>query len=197
MRFHYEILGDKEKHKVLKEAIGEARYEHSLGVAKTAIKLAQKYNCSERKAAIAGLLHDCGKLQNADEILKKAKDFGIIQDDVMKNNRGLLHGPVGAVLAKIIYEVEDEDILNAINIHTTGKANMTLLEKIIYLADYIEPGRIFSGVDDIRRIAYVDLDKALLLAMGSTIKYVIDKGLTIHIDTIKARNSIIFNLKDK
>lgn len=190
-------IGNEKIHNILKETIGNRRYNHSIGVAKTAIELSKEYGYSKKKAGLTGLLHDCGKFEDVNKILKMSNEFGIIQDSIMQENIGLLHGPLGSILAKKIYDVEDEEILNAISIHTTGKTKMNLLEKIIYLADYIEPGRVFLGVEDIRKLAYIDLDKALLLAMGNSIKYVVDKGLMLHKNTIEARNDLILTLKEK
>lgn len=190
------IFSNEYIHRYLKEAIGNERYEHSLRVSKTAVELAKAYNCNEEKAEIAGLLHDCGKLLRTNEILKKANDFGIIQDDIVRGNVGLIHGPLGAILAAEEYNVNDEEILSAIKIHTTGKANMSLLEKIIYLSDYIEPERDFPGIDNIRETAYLDLDKAVLLSMDGTIKYIINKGALLHEETIKARNFMILKIKE-
>lgn len=177
------------------EKIGYSRYVHSLGVMKEAVKLSHIFQCDEEKAAVAGLLHDCGKFQDKDELLKKAYDFGIIQKDACTVFSELIHGALGAEIAKKEFNITDEDILNAIRYHTTGKENMTLLEKIVYISDYIEPGRDFPGVDEIRRLAYENLDLAILKAMDNTLKYIIDKGFYIHPDTINARNYLINKIK--
>ena len=105
----------------------------------------------------------------------------------------LMHGLAGSIIAKHIMGIEDEDVLNSISYHTTGRKNMTILEKIIYIADYIEPMRNFPGVDELRKIAYSNLDEALLLSFDNTIKYVITKGQLLHLDTIEARNYILYN----
>ncbi len=177
-------------YKRIKEDIGIERYNHTLGVVKTAQKLAKKYGVDEGKAGIAALLHDCGKLKDERKLLKMADDFDIILDNVMKYNIQLIHGPLGAEMAKRIYNIYDEEILNAIYYHTTGRENMSLLEKIIYIADYIEPGRDFKGIDRVRKLVDVDLDKSLLCAMDGTLKYIIENGLLIHLDTVRARNSL-------
>ncbi len=177
-------------HKRLKKDIGMERYEHTLRVAETSKKLARKYGADEEKANIAALLHDCGKFQDKKNLLKVTDDFDIILDNVMKFNKHLIHGPLGAEIAKRTYDVHDEEILNAVYYHTTGRENMSLLEKVIYIADYIEPGRDFKGLEEVRNLVDVDLNNALLLAMDNTIKYVIEKGYLLHLDTVKARNSI-------
>ncbi len=180
--------------KLLKESIGDKTYIHCLGVMDTAIKLASKYNYDTDKAALTGLIHDCGKLKNNEEILKTAQKTGIIQDDIMANNINLLHAPLGAFIAENTYGIKDEEILQAVRYHTTGRTNMTLLDKIIYLSDYIEPNRCFSGVEEIRELAYKDIDKALLIAIEDTIMYVIENKLLLHNDTVNARNHLMINL---
>ena len=176
-------------------SIGKERYLHSIRVMNEAIKLANIFGCDKDKAAIAGLLHDCGKLKNKDELLKNIHDFGIIQSVSCSTNIALLHGAIGAEIAKREFRIEDIDILNAIKYHTTGRENMTQLEKIIYIADYIEPYRNFPGIDDIRKLAYENLDLTLLKAMDNTIKHIIDKGDYIHPDTIYARNYLVNKIK--
>ncbi|SCG83715.1 putative protein yqeK [Proteiniborus sp. DW1] len=184
-----------EVEKRLINSIGSERYFHSVRVMEEAVKLASIYKCDKEKAAIAGLLHDCGKFKNEDELLKKSCDFDIIQSGSYFTNTALIHGVLGAEIAKREFHIEDRDILNAIQYHTTGRENMTLLEKIIYISDYIEPDRNFLGVDEIRKLAYENLDLALVKAMDKTIKHIIDKGYYLHPDTINARNYLIFKIK--
>jgi len=177
------------------ENIGESRYLHSIRVKETAEKLAEIYNCDQEKASIAGLLHDCGKLKDESHLLKMCYEFGIILNGEFEGNSSLLHGALGAEIAKRVFSIEDEDILSSIKYHTTGKQNMTILEKIIYIADYIEPKRSFPGIDDIRNLAFRDLDATLLKIMDNTIKYIIDNGWIIHCDTINARNYLVSKKK--
>ncbi len=174
------------------KSIGEKRYVHSIGVMETAVELAKAYGGDEEKARIAGLLHDCAKYRDHLYLLKRVSDFDIILDDMMLQNKELIHGPLGAKVAEIEYNVKDKEILNAIYYHTVGKEDMTQLEKIIYIADFIEPGRNFPGVDFYREYAFKDLDGALRLSMDNTIKHLVDKGKLIHLNTIKARNYLIF-----
>lgn len=190
----YKKFIDKVKEKLI-YSIGNERYKHSVRVMEEAIKLANVYDCDEEKAAIAGLLHDCGKFKNEYELLKSAYDFGIIQRDTYTINSALIHGALGAEVARKELCIEDKEILDAIQYHTTGKEDMTLLEKIIYLSDYIEADRNFPGVDEIRQLAYENLDLALLNAIDKTIKHIIDKGYYIHPDTINARNYLINKIK--
>ena len=156
----------------LKCTLKERRYNHTLGVADTAVELAKKYGCDQEKAEIAGLLHDCAKYMSSEEILKKCKNYGIQFTESEKNNPHLLHAKLGEYYARHDYGVEDEEILSAIHNHTTGKAEMTLLEKIIFTADYIEPGRKdVENLDKIREISFKNLDKAVYLILKNTIKY--------------------------
>lgn len=182
-------------YKKLKQDIGINRFNHSLRVMDVSIQLANIYNCSTDKAAIAGLLHDCGKFLDRINLLKMVDDFGIILDSVMKNNNELAHSVLGAVLAEKEYGIHDTDVLNAIRFHTTGRENMSLLEKIIYIADLIEPGRNFEGVERIRELAYKDLDMCLLYSLDNTLRYVLDMKKPIHLDSIRARNQLIIQKK--
>src|SRR5699024_5500398 len=138
----------------------------------------------------AAILHDCGKLRDRTNLLKMASKFGIMLDDTMKYNLELIHGPLGFKIARQEYGVKDIEVLNAIKYHTTGRKNMTVLDKIIYISDYIEPKRNFEGVEKIRQMAYKDLNKSVLLAMENTIRFLIEKGWLIHPDTIKSRNEL-------
>lgn len=178
-------------HRDLKANIGEKRYKHSLLVSETSMELAKVYGASVEAAKIAGLLHDCGKFQDKTKILKRAQEFDIILDNIMKNNIQLIHGPLGAALAKYKYKVDDKDILNAIYYHTTARENMSLLEKIVFIADLVEPSRSFPNVDKMRELVYKDLNKALIFALENNIKIVIEKNHLLHLDTIKARNYLL------
>lgn len=171
--------------------IGQKRYEHSLRVVETALRLAKLHNIDPEKAKIAGLLHDCAKIRDRASLLKKASSFDIINDIVLKENTELIHAPLGAEVARREFMVEDEDILNAIRYHTTGRVAMSGLEKIIFLADYIEPMRNFPGVENVRHLAELDLDLALLKAMDQTLVFLISKESLISKETIEARNYLI------
>ncbi|KHD35136.1 phosphohydrolase [Clostridium acetobutylicum] len=171
--------------------LGEKRYKHSLGVMDTAVRLAGIYNEDTEKARIAGLVHDCAKKLPGEKIIEICTNEGYELGDEDIRNSYLLHGLAGRILAKKIIGIDDEDVLNAIEFHTTGRPNMSLLEKIIYIADYIEPGREFKGVDELRKAADEDLNKALLMSFDNTIKFVIDKGGFLHHNTIEARNYLI------
>jgi predicted HD superfamily hydrolase involved in NAD metabolism len=175
----------------LQKNLNPQRYEHSLRVRDTSIALAQHYKTDISQARLAGLTHDCAKDMENVEIINIIEKFGYNIEGINKRTPNLMHGLAGAIVAKNTMGIEDEDVLNSITYHTTGRKNMSLLEKIIYIADYIEPMRNFPGVEDLRKLAYTNIDEALLLSFDNTIKYVIAKGQLLHLDTIDARNSML------
>ena len=172
----------------LKNNLLEKRFNHSVGVMETAVALARLYGADEEKAAIAGLLHDCAKNYSKEDMFALCIEYGIELDDVMKKSTGLIHGLLGAEVAKRDYGIDDEEIYDAIYYHTVGKPDMSLLTQIIYIADGIEPLRHYDGVDRIRELAEENLDKALILQIDYTIKSVISKGGLLHTNTIDTRN---------
>ena len=172
------------------DSIGEERYLHCLRVAEIATILGEKHNLDVNDVKMAALLHDCAKFEDKTKLLKMGSKFDIIIDSVMEHSIELIHGPLGAKIAEDEYGIKDLDILNAIRYHTTGREDMTILDKIIYISDYIEPSRKFIGIEETRAMAYEDLDMSILLALEDTIKFLMDKNRLIHLDTIKARNSL-------
>lgn len=155
------------------------RFKHTQGVAEEAVKLAKRYGADKKKAYIAGLLHDCAKCIPTEEKLEACKKYGIKPDPILKAQPDLTHSFLGAKIAEKDYGIKDNDILNSIAYHTTGRADMSLLEKIIYIADYIEPNRAyFEGLDYIRKLAYEDIDKTITAILKKTISY--NKNKVIH-----------------
>lgn len=182
---------------ILLSSLSPSRWQHTLGVESTAASLAKRYGCDEGKAAEAALFHDCAKSMETPQELIDICQRGHI--DLSEDEIGspeVLHAPAGAVIAREIYGIIDTEVLDAIRWHTTGHAGMTLIEKIVYLADMIEPGRKdFGGLAYLRDIAYKDLDKAIVAAAESTIRYVRSKGITPDRRTTEMINNII-NGKD-
>lgn len=176
--------------KKLIDNIGQDRYFHSLRVLETATLLGNIYDVDLHKVKLAAIYHDCGKLVDRTNLLKMASKFDIILDNVMEYNLELIHGPLGSKIAEIEYGVRDIEVLDAIKYHTTGRENMTILDKIIYISDYIEPKRSFKDVKKVREMAFENIDASILLAMENTIKFLIEEGKLIHPDTIKARNKL-------
>lgn len=163
----------KKLRKAMEKELNAKRYEHTLSVAYTASALAMVYDTDPNKALIAGMLHDCAKcLPNKKLISICEKNNLPISETELQNPAALLHAKVGSFLAEEKYEIEDEDILNAIRYHTTGRPGMSELEKILYIADYIEPGRKHaSNLFQIRRMAFQDLDEALFKILEDTLSY--------------------------
>ncbi len=161
-------------------ALDETRFEHTLGVADTARMLARIHGADEEDAYVAGLLHDCAKnLSNKDKLaLCKKHDVEVNQTEI--DNPGLLHAKAGAIVAAKDYNIKDKGILNAISSHTTGRPGMSLLEKIIYVADYIEPAREERpGLNEVRKEAFTDLDKCLIDILTNILTYLKDSAKAI------------------
>ena len=178
--------------KYLENALSEKRFKHSLGVAEEAERLADKYGADKKKAYLAGLVHDVAKEIDTDSARTMVKDrFGIRVDPVTYNVPKLLHAPLGACLAQTEFGIFDAEILDAVKYHTTAKADMSLLTKIIYMADYIEPNRDFEGVEELRKQAYQDLDEAIITGLDYTISELLSDGKMFHPDTVHARNYLI------
>jgi predicted HD superfamily hydrolase involved in NAD metabolism len=183
---------NKKTEKMIIKHIGQKRFEHSLRVRDTAIKLASINGVDIEKVEKAALLHDCGKIKDDALLLKRAEELNIQLDQYMKESHELIHAPLGAKMAEEFYGIKDKDILNAIRYHTTGKEDMNMIEKVIYMADYIEPRRNFDGVEAIREMSFKDIDKALFMALDRTIIFLIEKRKLIQPKTIIARNKLIF-----
>ena len=179
--------------KKMKKVLEEKRFQHTLGVAYTASNLAFVYGYDEKKAFIAGLLHDSAKCISHQKRLMICKKNHLEITTVEEENPVLLHAKVGAFFAKEKYGVCDEEILNAIRFHTTGRPDMTLLEKIIYVADFIEPHRKkLPRLDEIRKISFEDLDMAIYMILENSLNY-LEKG-NAKIDT-KTEETYIFYKK--
>lgn len=183
---------EKEIYEYLSINLNNQRFQHSVRVKETSISLAKHYNINVEKASLAGLVHDCAKNLKNTEIINILEKNGYNIDKMFINNSNIMHGLVGSIIAETVMDIMDRDVLNAIAFHTTGRANMSILEKVIYISDYIEPMRNFNGVEELRTLAYSYLDEALLSSFNNTIKYVIEKGDLIHKDTIEARNFILY-----
>ncbi|MCI9388035.1 MAG: bis(5'-nucleosyl)-tetraphosphatase (symmetrical) YqeK [Lachnospiraceae bacterium] len=169
--------------KYLKKHLTKERYQHTLGVAHTAVAMAMRYNPDTsnaefiKRAETAGLLHDCAKCMDNDKKIKICEKNNIPCSDFEISHPYLLHGKVGAYIAQNKFDILDEDILQAITWHTTGRPEMSLLEKIIFIADYIEPSRNpIPELDVIRQLAFVDIDKAMEKILSNTLKFLEKKG---------------------
>jgi len=172
----------------LKGRLQEKRFKHSLGVMNMAERLARKYNVDVEEAKIAGLLHDCAKNMSNQELIEYCKNNGIEIDDIKMQSPGILHADVGADIAKKKFNVSDE-VKESILYHTLANETMTDLDKIIYISDLIEEGRDLEGLDKIREMAFIDLDKALVMALEYCMENVKQVGKNIHKQSIDALNA--------
>lgn len=188
------MILDKMKEK-LESALSKKRFIHSVNVMKISLKLAKEHGEDPEKATVAGLLHDCARDIRGDSLLQCCEKYQIEIDELTATQPELLHGQLGTFIAEEEYGITDGYILKAIRYHTTGCTNMSLLDKIVFIADTIEPNRSFPGVEELRKLAFSNLDEAVKASLDRTIKYIIGKGSLIHQDTIAARNYIILNSK--
>lgn len=173
----------------LSKILKKDRYNHTLGVMYTAASLAMCYGADIRKAMTAGLLHDCGKYLSAEEQIRLCRKKNISLTESELEMPALVHAKLGAYLARYEYGITDPDILDAITYHTTGRPDMTLLEKIVYIADYIEPNRKeIPGLEQIRRIVFTDIDRAVCLSAGSTVRYLRNGGKAVDPMTVNTYN---------
>lgn len=179
--------------KIIKSMMSENRYNHCVNVSKEAVKLAKRYGGDEEKATIAGILHDITKEMPKEEQLQIMLDSGIILDDIQKNAPKLWHGISGSVYIKKHFGIEDEDILNAICYHTTGRAGMSLLEKIIFVADFTSEERTYKGVATMRKKSRKSLEDAMLYGFKFTFSDLSSRELAIHPDELACYNEIVLN----
>ncbi len=176
----------------IKKVQDKKRFEHTLGVTYTAACLAMCYDIDTERAEIAGLLHDCAKCLSNDKKISLCKKQSIEINLTEAKNPFLLHAKAGAYLAEHKYGVRDEDILNAVRYHTTGRPGMSMLEKIVFIADYIEPGRNHSTrLPELRRLAFQNLDKALVEILKDTLRYL--RGTDHEIDPMTQKTYDHYN----
>ena len=181
------VIDDKyeECRKKLKENLNAKRYIHSIGVSNTAACLAMRYGYDHKKAYLAGLLHDCAKGLKDVQLLETVRQAGIVLSDVEEANPDLLHSKAGSIVAREKYGIDDEEIQGAIYHHTTGRPGMTLLEKIIFVADYIEPNRTnLPGLDRIRVTAFTDIDESIALICKNTLDHLKTSAKAIDRNTV-------------
>lgn len=172
--------------------MSEKRFKHVLGVEETAIALANKYGASPEKASIAALTHDYAKERNDEEFQLVIRRDGF-DLELLKWNNAIWHGIVGVDFVQRELGIDDKEILDAIALHTTGAAEMSLLAKIIYVADFIEPGRDFPGVKEAREIALINLDDAVAYETKHTLAYLIEQSKPVYPKTIETYNKWVAN----
>ena len=175
----------------VREHLSQARAEHSVNVAAEAVKLARHYGADAEKAEIAGMLHDITKETSVPEQLQILKESGIITNSLDFCSPKLLHAQTAAALIPSLFGVNDPEILRAVRYHTTAREDMTLLEKVLYIADYISAERDYEGVEELRKTAYLDLEQAILIGLQFTVQELAENFRPIHPDTMAAYNQIL------
>jgi predicted HD superfamily hydrolase involved in NAD metabolism len=181
----------------LKANLKRKRFEHSLGVEKCARELALRFGCDAEKAALAGLVHDCAKSLELGKMTEYARLAGFPMDGASGAGAGILHAPAGAVVAREALGIDDREVLSAVCWHTVPRTDMSTLDKVVSLADIIEPGRDFEGVERIREAARTDLDEAFRLSLARVMRYVLDKGLFLHPQTLQVYNELTLAMQAK
>jgi predicted HD superfamily hydrolase involved in NAD metabolism len=174
---------------IVEPFLTKPRFEHTLRVAETAVKLAKMYDVSVEKAEHAAIFHDYCKYRSLDE-MARIIEASTLPKDLLQFHHELWHGPVASILIEQEYGITDQAIKNAIYYHTTGRANMSKLEMVVFVADYIEPGRSFEGLDEVRDMAKNDLLKTTWMVSRNTIQYLIGKKNRIYPDTFYAYNDL-------
>lgn len=176
---------------LIRSKLSADRFNHSLNVADSAKELALSYGADSDKAYTAGLLHDVMKNASEEEQLGVLSEAGIELMPVERENKKLWHAIAGAAYVKFVMGIDDRDIIRAVRYHTTGRSGMSLLERIVYLADYISADRNYNGVEDMRRLCKSDSDEAILYALTFGIPDLVSKGRVIHPDSIDLYNEVI------
>lgn len=176
---------------LLSQRLSPSRYNHTIGVMKKSVEYAKMLGADEERVRIAALLHDCAKNLGPGELVRYAKQHGIAADDDMMKAPHLLHGPVGAIIASTEYGITDSHILSIIEKHTLGSENMTIEEKIVYLADYTEDGRKYPSSAEVRGLALKDFGMALIKCSEESIKHLLSRNAYIHPQSIITRNGFI------
>lgn len=177
--------------KQLSQSISAPRLEHSLGTRDLAVKLGNRYGLDKERVAMAALLHDCARELGNDRLTEFALQEGLVVGEAEKEMPVFLHGPVGAVIARKEYGVTDLKVLRAITLHTTGAQKMGLLDKVLFVADKVEPGRKYSGVEGLRELAFNNLDRCLLFCLDRSVRHSLEKGVILHPEICEARNGVL------
>ena len=184
-------MDNNEIKELLKTRLDEKRFSHSLCVADEAVRLAKIYGANEDEAYFSGLVHDITKNASDDEHLKLFHSFDIILSDIELHKNKLWHAISGSVYVKNILNIDNEDIINAVRYHTTARANMSKLEKVVYLADFTSADRTYGDVDIMRRLVEVSMEDAMTYSLSYIIGELIKSRSPIHPDTLAAYNEVI------
>jgi len=189
-------MGDYKKYiEFIKNRLSKERFNHSLNVSKKAKELALKYNSDPERAELAGLIHDINKEIDDNEHLEIMAKNGLKFTEVEKKIHKLWHSITASVYIETEFNIKDKEILNSVRYHTSGRANMSLAEKVIFVADFISDDRDYNGIDEIKLAADISLEHAMLKALSWTIRDLIKKEKFIYQDTFEAYNEIVLNIK--
>lgn len=183
--------------RIIRERLSDKRFQHSLNVADSARRLAIEFGADEKKAYTAGILHDIMKEENIDIQREYMKKNGESITELEFPNPLVFHQISGSAYCRLELGIEDKDILCAIRYHTTGRKDMSLLEKVVYTADFISADRCYPDIDIMRKKAETGLDEAMLYSLKYTITDLVKKEKSIHPDTIECYNEILKNFKEK
>ncbi len=178
-----------------KQILSEKRFAHTVSVADEAKRLALIWGADADNAYLAGIAHDIAKEIPRDEALRLLDEFGYASDETERMNTALLHGPLAAYIVKKEFDIDNSEILEAIRFHTTGRPDMSLMEKIIFIADFTEPLRRYPQAEEVRKLAERDLDSAVLCQTEYVIKFIIDSGRVLHHSTVDTRNYYLLKIK--
>lgn len=174
---------------IVRARLSAGRFQHCLNVAQVARELAEIYGVNQEQAYLTGILHDYAKDLQADGLLLIAEEHSLIGDETERQAPDLLHAPVGAYLLAQELGLQDGEILEAVRVHTLGSLSMSPLDKIIFLADMIEPSRdMYPDLERLRQLSRYDLDQAMLLGLESTIRYCLERRVVLHPSTVAVRN---------
>ncbi|HAJ69779.1 MAG: bis(5'-nucleosyl)-tetraphosphatase (symmetrical) YqeK [Alkalibacterium sp.] len=185
---NYIRLNRKELINIMNESMSSSRYQHVLRVEQTALKLADKYDIDKEKVSIAALAHDYAK-ERPDAEMRDLIISENLELDMLQFGNNIWHGPLGAMLMKNEFELEDEEVLEAIKVHTIGGPMMGRIAQVIYIADYIEPKRSQKGVEKARELADLDLEKAVTYITGQTLKYLVKNKKKIYPKAVETYNT--------
>jgi predicted HD superfamily hydrolase involved in NAD metabolism len=189
-------MTEKQLKELMRKRFSTKRYQHLLGAAEMARQLAVTWDVDETLAVEAALLHDYAKIYKGSEMLEMSEKRHLVTDEVYRQFPELLHAKLGAVLVKEELGIVDPQILGAITSHCYGGENMSMLDKIIFIADYIEPGRKFEGVEAVRAMAFKNINRALLMAIEGTLRHIIKRDKPIHVTSVMIRNALLRELTE-
>ncbi|WP_100406724.1 bis(5'-nucleosyl)-tetraphosphatase (symmetrical) YqeK [Bacillus solitudinis] len=179
---------------IVKPHLTAHRYEHTLGVIETAVELAERVGVNKQKAELAAVFHDYAKFRDKNEMRQLVKE-SLPDKLILEYGSELLHAPCGAYYVEHEVGITDKETLDAIKYHTTGRPGMTLLDKVLYLADYIEPGRDFPGVAEVRELAKTSIDEAIIQALNNTMIFLLKRRQQIFPETLATYNDLIKDRK--